>query len=86
VVVGNHVTDQFQLDACGEALQLFAAAAWLDRLPVEAARAARVAVDAIIKHDGKPEAGIWETENHPPAWPGVVPRAVAVAGRRIPYR
>ncbi len=63
VVVGNHVTDQFQLDAYGEALQLFAAAARLDRLPVEAARAARVAVDAIIKHDGKPEAGIWETDN-----------------------
>ena len=63
VVVGNHVTDQFQLDAYGEALQLFAAAARLDRLPVEAARAARVAVDAIIKHDGKLEAGIWETEN-----------------------
>ena len=78
VVVGNHVTDQFQLDGYGEALQLFAAAARLDRLPVEAARAARVAVDAIIKHDGKPEAGIWETENR--VW--THSRLTCVAGLR----
>ena len=78
VVVGNHVTDQFQLDAYGEALQLFAAAARLDRLPVEAARAARVAVDAIIKHDGKPEAGIWETANR--VW--THSRLTCVAGLR----
>ena len=78
VVVGNHVTDQFQLDAYGEALQLFAAAARLDRLPVEAARAARLAVDAIIKHDGKPEAGIWETESR--VW--THSRLTCVAGLR----
>jgi GH15 family glucan-1,4-alpha-glucosidase len=63
VVIGNHVTDQFQLDAYGEALQLFSAAARMDRLPKEAAEATRVAVDAISKHRDEPEAGIWETEN-----------------------
>ena len=63
VMVGNHVTDQFQLDAYGEALQLFAAAARLDRLPKEASQATRVAVDAIVKRKDGPEAGIWETEN-----------------------
>ncbi|HEY4463948.1 MAG TPA: glycoside hydrolase family 15 protein [Streptosporangiaceae bacterium] len=63
VVIGNHVTGQFQLDAYGEALQLFSAAARMDRLPKEAAEATRVAVDAIGKHRDEPEAGIWETEN-----------------------
>ncbi|MEV5704945.1 glycoside hydrolase family 15 protein [Actinoallomurus sp. NPDC052274] len=61
LVTGNRVQSQFQLDAFGEALQLFAAAARADRLSVEAARAARVAVAAIAAHWRRPDAGIWET-------------------------
>ena len=46
-IVGNHVNDQFQLDAFGEALLLFAAAARHDRLDVEHWQAVEVAVSAI---------------------------------------
>jgi GH15 family glucan-1,4-alpha-glucosidase len=60
---GNRVTGQFQLDALGEALQLFAAAARADRLPDDAARAVRVAVDAIARTWRRPDAGIWEIED-----------------------
>jgi alpha,alpha-trehalase len=78
VVTGNHVTDQFQLDAYGEALLLFASAARLDRLPADARQAASVAVDAIVKHRDEPEAGIWETENR--LW--THSRLICVAGLR----
>lgn len=78
VIVGNHVTDQFQLDTYGEALLLLAAAARLGRLPTDAGQAARVAVDAIIKHRDEPEAGIWETENR--VW--TQSRLTCVAGLR----
>ncbi|HEY5230043.1 MAG TPA: trehalase-like domain-containing protein, partial [Galbitalea sp.] len=42
-IVGNHVTNQFQLDVFGEALQLFAIAAQRDRLDSEHWQAARAA-------------------------------------------
>ncbi len=61
VITGNRARDQFQLDAFGEALQLFARAAQRDRLPAEAERAARLAVEAIARHRDEPDFGMWET-------------------------
>jgi hypothetical protein len=63
VYVGNRVRDQFQLDAFGEALLLFAAADGLDVLDVEGWRAAEVAVAGIVARAAEPDAGIWELEN-----------------------
>jgi alpha,alpha-trehalase len=60
---GNRVTRQFQLDGLGEALQLLAAAARLDRAGPEDWRAAEVAAAAIGKRCGDPDAGIWELDN-----------------------
>jgi alpha,alpha-trehalase len=59
-IVGNRVRGQFQLDAFGESLLLFAAAASHDRLDGEAWRAVDVAAAAIEERRGDPEAGIWE--------------------------
>ncbi|OJU85394.1 MAG: glycoside hydrolase [Solirubrobacterales bacterium 70-9] len=61
-IVGNRVRDQFQLDAFGEALLLFAAAARSDRLDADAWRAAEAAVAAIEARHEEDEAGIWELE------------------------
>lgn len=61
--VGNWVNHQFQLDALGEALQLLASAARLDRLDHDGANALVAAVDAVEKRWGEPEAGIWELDN-----------------------
>lgn len=58
--VGNWVNQQFQLDAFGEALQLLATAARLDRLDADGWRAIQVAVDAVAKRWRDPDAGIWE--------------------------
>ncbi|WBP84507.1 glycoside hydrolase family 15 protein [Kitasatospora cathayae] len=58
--VGNRITRQFQLDAFGEALLLFAAAARHDRLGPEAHGAARTAAAAIAARWREPDAGIWE--------------------------
>jgi alpha,alpha-trehalase len=57
---GNHVFAQFQLDVFGEALQLLAAAARLDRLDATGWRAAETAVAAIEQRWSEPDAGIWE--------------------------
>ncbi|WP_424078406.1 glycoside hydrolase family 15 protein [Mycobacterium sp.] len=62
--LGNWVTDQFQLDAYGEALLLFAAAARLDRMDLNHWQAVQIAVDAIEKRWREPDAGIWELDNH----------------------
>ena len=63
-IVGNHVNAQFQLDAFGEALLLFAAAARHDRLDSEH----RKAVDRRDRRDRgrrhEPDAGIWELDDH----------------------
>ncbi|MEV5508077.1 glycoside hydrolase family 15 protein [Streptomyces orinoci] len=59
-LVGNRVSEQFQLDAFGEALLLLAAAARADRLDPDAAKAADVAVEAIARRRHQPDAGIWE--------------------------
>ena len=61
--VGNHVRDQFQLDAFGEALLLFAAADRLDVLDHRGWRAAESAVDAIVQRGDEPDAGIWELDS-----------------------
>jgi alpha,alpha-trehalase len=60
---GNWVTGQFQLDALGEALELFAAAARLDMLAEEDWQAAVTAAEAIEKRWHEPDAGIWELDD-----------------------
>lgn len=59
-VVGNRAGGQFQLDAFGEALQLFAAAARNDHLDSTGYRAMRVAAEAIANQWHREDAGIWE--------------------------
>jgi alpha,alpha-trehalase len=61
--IGNWVNQQFQLDAFGEALLLFAAAARHDRLTSDHWQAAEAAVAAIQKRSSEPDAGIWELDN-----------------------
>lgn len=63
VKTGNWVTDQFQLDAFGEALLLFATAARLDRLDKQHWQAVQTLVDAIEKRWREPDAGIWELDD-----------------------
>lgn len=62
-IVGNHVNSQFQLDAFGEALLLFAAAIRHDHLEAEGWRAVEIAADVIAARWGEPEAGIWELDD-----------------------
>ena len=63
VKIGNWVNQQFQLDALGEALMLFAAAAGHDHLDSGHWKAAEVAAAAIESRWGDPDAGIWELDN-----------------------
>jgi GH15 family glucan-1,4-alpha-glucosidase len=60
---GNWVRGQFQLDAVGESLSLFAAAARHDLLSTDDWRAAEVAADVIGKRWQDPDAGIWELDD-----------------------
>ncbi len=75
---GNWVNGQFQLDAFGEALQLFATAARHGRLDVQGRRAAKIAIDAIATSWTRDEAGIWELDNR--QW--TQSRLACVAGLR----
>lgn len=59
-MIGNWVNKQFQLDAFGEALQLLAAAARLDRLDGDGRRAMEAAVEAVGQRWQEEDAGIWE--------------------------
>jgi len=79
-LVGNWVNAQFQLDAFGEALLLFAAAARHDHLDAEGWRAAEVAIEAIEARwrESDTDAGIWEIE--PDAW--THSRLICAAGLR----
>jgi alpha,alpha-trehalase len=77
-IVGNWVNQQFQLDAFGEALLLFAAAAGQDRLNTQSWRAAEAAAAAITRRWTEPDAGIWEIDNR--AW--THSRLTAAAGLR----
>lgn len=63
VKIGNWVTDQFQLDACGEALLLLAAAARLERLEGWHWQAVQTLVRTITHRWREPDAGIWELDN-----------------------
>jgi GH15 family glucan-1,4-alpha-glucosidase len=76
--VGNWVRKQFQLDAFGEALQLFGAAAAHDRLDTRNWTAAEAAADAITQRWREPDAGIWELDDKP--W--THSRLTAAAGLR----
>ncbi|MEV7179539.1 glycoside hydrolase family 15 protein [Kitasatospora sp. NPDC093679] len=77
-VVGNHVNRQFQLDAFGESLLLFAAAARQGRLDTDGRRAALVAAEAVEARHGEPDAGIWEL--HTDRW--AHSRLICAAGLR----
>jgi GH15 family glucan-1,4-alpha-glucosidase len=79
-IVGNWVNQQFQLDAFGEALLLFSAAARHDHLDAEGWRAAEVAVAAIEQRwqETDTDAGIWEID--PDAW--THSRLICAAGLR----
>jgi len=60
---GNRVNRQFQLDAFGEALMLFASAAGCDHLEPEHWRAAETAVAVIADRWRERDAGIWELDD-----------------------
>ena len=62
-ILGNHVCDQFQLDAFGEALLLFAAAARRDCFDDAYHAAVPIAVSAIEDNYQRADAGIWELED-----------------------
>ncbi len=81
-VLGNRVNTQFQLDAFGESLLLFAAAARHDRLDADGWRAAETAVDAIAARWSEPDAGIWELDDK--GWSHS--RLTCVAGLRAASR
>jgi alpha,alpha-trehalase len=76
--VGNWVNRQFQLDALGGALQLFAAAARHDHLDIGHWRAVEAAVRAIETRWRDPDAGVWELDDH--HW--AQSRLMCVAGLR----
>jgi GH15 family glucan-1,4-alpha-glucosidase len=61
--VGNWVNKQFQLDAFGEALLLFAAAARHDHLDSWHWQAAETAAAAISDRRDDPDAGVWELDD-----------------------
>ena len=77
-IIGNWVNQQFQLDAFGEALLLFAAAAGHDRLDTDGWKAAETAAAAISRRWTEPDAGIWEIDDRP--W--THSRLTAAAGLR----
>src|SRR5262249_12602057 len=61
-IVGNHVNEQFQLDAFGGALLLFATAAGHDRMDAATWRAAEGVAAAIEERRREPDAGICELD------------------------
>jgi len=79
---GNWVNKQFQLDAFGEALLLFAAAARHDHLESGHWKAVEACVSAIEARWGEPDAGIWEIDNQ--RW--AHSRLMCVAGLRAVAR
>jgi GH15 family glucan-1,4-alpha-glucosidase len=76
--VGNWVNQQFQLDAFGESLLLFAAAARHDHLDSEHWQAVEATVAAITDRWRDADAGIWELDNQ--RW--AHSRLMCVAGLR----
>jgi GH15 family glucan-1,4-alpha-glucosidase len=63
--VGNHVNEQFQLDAFGETLLLFAAAVRSGATTSDQHHAALLAGRAIRRRWRQPDAGIWELDDRP---------------------
>lgn len=61
--MGNQATTQFQLDALGESLSLFGAAAGADRLDRGHWDAVETAVAAVERRWTEPDAGIWELDD-----------------------
>jgi alpha,alpha-trehalase len=59
-VVGNWVNGQFQLDSCGEMLQLYATAAYHDHLQRDDQRAVEILLGLIQRRWQEPDAGVWE--------------------------
>jgi hypothetical protein len=76
--IGNRVSEQFQLDAFGEALLLFSSAALHDHLDADGWRAAEIAATTIEARWTEPDAGIWELD--PDAW--THSRLICAAGLR----
>ena len=76
-IVGNRVNEQFQLDAFGESLLLFAAAAAHDHLDADGWRAAQIAAAPIAQRWQEPDAGIWELEPRLDAQPPDLRRRAA---------
>src|SRR5699024_1039454 len=62
-IAGNWVNDQFQLDTPGEALNLFAKAAELDRMNGRRWQAVNTCVRIIEERWQHPDAGVWELED-----------------------
>ncbi|KRE63725.1 glycoside hydrolase family 15 protein [Nostocoides sp. Soil756] len=79
VVAGNWVRGQFQLDVCGELLQLYAASARHDHLTADDVRAVTQVVDIIQRRWNEPDAGVWELDD---AW-WTQSRLACVAGLRV---
>ncbi len=77
-LVGNWVNEQFQLDAFGDALLLFAEAASAELADADTWKAVETAADSIAARWTEPDAGIWEIDNQP--W--THSRLTAVAGLR----
>ncbi|MGV1009657.1 MAG: glycoside hydrolase family 15 protein [Dermatophilaceae bacterium] len=63
VVVGNWVRGQFQLDSCGELLQLYATCGRHDHLTSDDVRAVLTLVDVVEQRWDDPDAGVWELHN-----------------------
>ena len=62
-IVGNWVRGQFQLDAMGELLQLYATSARHDHLTSDDHNAITTVISTIDTKWTKPDAGIWELNN-----------------------
>ena len=78
-VIGNRVSEQFQLDIFGEILLLFAAAAGNDHLDADGWRAAELAAGTVLARWREPDAGIWELDP-PVRW--THSRLICAAGLR----
>ncbi|MEO7129929.1 MAG: glycoside hydrolase family 15 protein, partial [Dermatophilaceae bacterium] len=82
VVTGNWVRGQFQLDAMGELLQLYASAGRHDHLSNDDERAVSTIVKTIASRWTEPDAGVWELNDD---W-WTQSRLASVAGLRVAAR
>ncbi len=82
VVTGNWVRGQFQLDTCGELLQLYATSARHDHLTADDLTAVEQLVDLVDRRWDVPDAGVWELQDE---W-WTHSRLACVAGLRVAAR